>query len=259
MKKIFIALLVAIAFTFTAQAKQDKELKENDINIIDATQKGWQIRVGAGYLLGGTAPLPMPVEIRGINGFNPGLNLSLEGSVQKNFNNTGWGLQFGVRFDTKGMTTDATTKNYHMVMKAGDSEVTGVFTGNVKTHVNNTYISVPVLATYSINKRWTVNAGLYGSYLLKGTFDGEAYDGYLRDQDPTGPKTEVSSATYDFSNDLNKFYWGIQAGGEYKIYTHLAVFANLQWGMNGIFPKGYSCIPFNLTPIYGTVGFNYIF
>ena len=34
MKKIFIALL-AIAFVFPAQAKQDKELKDNDINIYD--------------------------------------------------------------------------------------------------------------------------------------------------------------------------------------------------------------------------------
>lgn len=258
MKKILIALFVAV-FTFPAQAKQDKELKDNDINIVDATEKGWHIRIGAGYLLGGTAPLPIPVEIRGINGFNPGLNLSLEGSVQKTFSGTNWGVQAGVRFDTKGMTTDARTKNYHMVMKSGDTEVTGVFTGNVKTHVNNTYVSLPVLATYSINKRWTVDAGLYASFLLKGTFDGEAYDGYLRDQNPTGEKTEVSSATYDFSNDLKKFHWGVQAGAEYKIYTHLAVFANLQWGLNGIFPKNYSCVPFSLTPIYGTLGFNYIF
>ena len=259
MKKIFIALL-ATTLVFSAQAKQDKELKDNDVNIVDATQKGWQIRIGAGYLLGGTAPLPLPVEIRGIEGFNPGLNLSLEGSVQKNFNNTNWGLQFGVRFDTKGMTTDAKTKNYHMEMKTPEGgEIKGVFTGNVKTHVNNTYISVPVQATYSINKRWTIGAGLYASYLLKGVFDGEAYNGYLRNQDPTGEKLEIENAGYEFSNDLQKFHWGIQAGGEYKIYTHLAVFANLQWGLNSIFPKGYSCVPFALTPIYGTLGFNYIF
>lgn len=256
MKKLFILLLAAI-FTFSAQARPDKELKENDINIVDATQKGWKIRIGAGYLLGGTAPLPIPVEIRGINGFNPGLNLSLEGSVEKKFNHTDWGLKFGVRFDTKGMTTDAKTKNYHMEVDGG--KIKGVFTGNVKTHVNNTYLSVPVLATYSINNRWTVGAGLYASYLLKGTFDGEAYNGYLRDQDPTGEKIEIDAAQYEFSNDLQKFHWGIQVEGEYKIYSHLAVFANLQWGMNGIFPKGYSCVPFALTPIYGTLGFNYIF
>ena len=256
MKKIFIALL-AVAFTFTAQAKQDKELKENDINIVDAAQKGWNIRIGAGYLLGGAAPLPIPVEIRGINGFNPGLNLSLEGSVQKIFNGTNWGVQAGLRFDTKGMTTDAITKNYHMEIDGG--KIKGRFTGSVKTHVNNTYVSLPVLATYSIGQRWTVMAGLYASLLLKGTFDGEAYDGYLRDQDPTGVKMEINNAAYDFSNDLRKFHWGIQAGAEYKIYTHLAVFANLQWGMNGIFPNGYSCVPFALTPIYGNIGFNYRF
>ena len=72
-------------------------------------------------------------------------------------------------------------------------------------------------------------------------------------------KTEVDVAQYNFSNDMQKFHWGVQAGGEYKIYTHLAVFANLQWGMNGIFPKGYSCVPFALKPIYATLGFNYIF
>ncbi|MBO7273058.1 MAG: hypothetical protein J6U89_09345, partial [Bacteroidaceae bacterium] len=61
MKKIFILLLASI-FTFSAQARPDKDLKDNDINIVDATQKGWKIRIGAGYLLGGTAPLPIPVE-----------------------------------------------------------------------------------------------------------------------------------------------------------------------------------------------------
>ena len=256
MKKI-LTTLFTVLFALSVQAKQDKELKEYDTNIINATQKGWQIRVGAGYLFGGAAPLPIPVEIRGINSFNPGLNLSLEGSIQKTFNNTGWGLQFGIRFDTKGMTTDATTKNYHMEVDGG--KIKGSFTGKVKTHVSNTYVSVPLLATYSINNRWTVAAGLYASYLLKGTFDGEAYDGYLRDTDPTGEKFDINNAAYDFSNDLNSFHWGIQVGAEYKIYTHFAAFANLQWGMNGIFPNGYSCVPFALTPIFGTIGFNYIF
>lgn len=254
MKKIFTILLATI-FAFNAQA----QISDTDKNLIDATNKGWQFRLGAGYLLGGTAPLPIPVEIRGIEGFNPGLNISIEGSIQKNICDSDFGVQLGLRFDTKGMTTDANTKNYYMVMKADEAELSGSWTGKVKTHVSNTYVSVPVLATYSIGKRWTVSAGAYWSYLLKGTFNGEAYDGYLREGDPTGPKTEVTSAQYDFSDDLRKNYWGIQAGGEYKIYSHLAAFVNLQWGMSGIFPEDYTCIPFALKPIYATFGFNYIF
>lgn len=254
MKKIFITIIATI-FALNTQA----QISDTDKNLIDATNRGWQFRLGAGYLLGGTAPLPIPAEIRGIESFNPGLNLSLEGSIQKNFGNSDFGIQLGLRFDTKGMTTDADTKNYYMVMKAEDAEVAGSWTGKVKTHVSNTHVSIPVLATYTIGKRWEVAAGVYWSYLLKGTFDGEAYDGYLREGNPTGPKTEVTSAQYDFSNDLRKHYWGIQAGAEYKIYSHLAAFANLQWGMSGIFPNDYSCIPFPLKPIYATFGFNYIF
>ena len=252
-KTLIISLLIISAIAVQAQ------IKDTDRNLVDAANKGWQFRIGAGYLLGGTAPLPIPAEIRKIEGFNPGLNLSVEGSMQKDLGKSGFGIQLGLRFDTKGMTTDAKTKNYYMVMKSDEAEVSGSWTGKVKTHVSNTYVSVPVLATYSIGERWTVMAGIYGSYLLKGTFDGEAYDGYLREGDPTGQKTEVTSAQYDFSNDLNKWYWGIQAGGEYKIYSHLGVFANLQWGMNGIFPEDYSCIPFALKPIYANIGFNYIF
>lgn len=253
MKKIFIAL-IATLLAFTVQAgEKEKQASNND-------SKSWSYRVGAGYLIGGTAPLPLPAEIRAIKGFNPGLNFSIEGSAHKRFKNTGWGIQFGVRVDSKGMTTDAKTKNYHMEINNADgSRIVGSWTGMVKTHVSNTYLSVPVLATYSIGKRWTVAAGAYASYLIKGEFTGEAYDGYIREGDPTGEKTEVSSAPYDFSKDIVKFHWGVQAGAECKVVTDLGVFANLQWGLNGIFPKNYSCVPFALTPIYATIGINYIF
>lgn len=257
MKKILT--LLAVLLTFTAQA-QESRIGYASENVINAAESGWQARLGAGYLIGGTAPLPIPRAIRGIEGFNPGVNFSLEASMQKVFAGSRWGVQAGLRFDTKGMTTDANTKNYHMEMSNADgSKIVGSWTGKVKTHVNNTYVSVPLLATYSINERWTLSAGAYASLLIKGEFNGEAYDGYIRDQNPTGEKTEVSSAQYDFSDDIVKFNWGIQAGGEYRIYRHLAVFANLQWGLNGIFPEDYSCVPFALKPIYATIGFNYLF
>ena len=66
-------------------------------------------------------------------------------------------------------------------------------------------------------------------------------------------------AEYDFSNEINKWQWGVQAGCEYKAYEHLALFANLQWGINSIFPKNFGCVTFDLYPIYGTIGFAYLF
>lgn len=102
-------------------------------------------------------------------------------------------------------------------------------------------------------------AGPYFSYMFNGSFTGEAYDGYIRDQNPTGEKAEVSRATYDFSSSLRHFSWGVQAGGEFQAYKHLTVFANLQWGLNGIFPDNFESVTFALYPIYATVGFAYLF
>lgn len=259
MKRIFIALLASI-ITLTANATDaNGNISDTDKNLIMAALKGWNVRLSAGYNLGGTAPLPLPVEIRGIEGFNPGLNLSLEGSAEKMFGKGNWGLRFGIELETKGMTTNADTKNYYMEVANGDGIVSGYWTGKVETKVKNTYLSIPVLAVYKINERWNVSAGAYASFLLDGEFTGSAYDGYLRDGDPTGEKVELESAAYDFSSDICKFQYGVQAGAEYKIYKHLAVFADLKWGLNGIFPSDYTSVTFALYPIYGTLGFTYIF
>ena len=49
----------------------------------------------------------------------------------------------GVRFENKGMKTDATVKNYHMeaVNDDGSGKINGAWTGKVKT---------PMMATFAI-------------------------------------------------------------------------------------------------------------
>lgn len=259
MKRI-ITLIITTLLAICAFAQRNGEAKETDTNILKAALKGWHMRVGAGFNIGGTSPLPLPKEIRGIDSYRPTLCFNIEGSAQKMFSKH-WGTRVALRFDNRGMKTDATVKNYHMeaVNVDGSGTVIGAWTGHVKTEVNNNYLSVPVMAVYQFNDRWTVMAGPYLAWMFNGSFTGEAYDGYIRDQDPTGEKAEVTRATYDFSDDLRHFHWGLAAGGEWKAYKHLSVVANLQWGLNGIFPSDFQSVTFALYPIYGTVGFNYIF
>lgn len=259
MKKIL--LLLALTFTYCSlQAQKIKEAKETDTNLIKAALRGWHVRLGAGFSIGGTSPIPLPAEIRKINSFNPTLCIQLEGAAHRKFTKH-WGTMIGVRFENKGMKTDATVKNYHMeaVNDDGSGKINGAWTGKVKTEVNNKYLTFPILATYSFNDRWQVQAGPYFSYLINGSFSGEAYDGYIRNLDPTGQKAEVASASYDFSSDLRRFAWGLQVGGEFKAYKHLSVSANLSWGFNSIFPSDFESVTFKLFPIYGTLGFNYLF
>lgn len=243
MKKIFIAIFASI-ITLTATAGND--------NVYES--KNWSVRLSVGYNIGGTAPMPMPVEIRSIEGFNPGLNLSFEESVQFLFGKGNWGLRFGARVETKGMTTNAGTKNYYMSVANGDGIVSGYWTGKVETNVKNTYLTTPLLAVYQVNNKWNVSLGAYTSFLLKGNFTGYAYDGYLREGAPTGEKIELDKAEYDFSSDIRKFQWGLQAGAEYQICNHLAIFADIKWGLNGIFPSNYTSVTFALYPVYGTIG-----
>ena len=260
-------------FAISAQAQGVSEAKETKPNLVKAALKGWQMRLGGGLSLGGTSPLPIPAEIRAIDSYDPTLCIAIEGSVQKIIHHR-WGIATGVRLESKGMKTDATVKNYHMEAGEDDgSDIVGAFTGHVKTKVSNKYLTVPILATYDINSRWQVQAGPYLSWLMDGEFSGEAYgkplydadgnqtgnDAYIRDQNPTGERTEVSHATYDFSNDLRRFQWGMQVGGTFKAYKHLAVTANLTWGLNGIFPSDFTSVTFALYPIYGTLAFSYIF
>lgn len=258
---IIIGAFMALSLAAQTDGSVRTSASDTDNNLLRAALKGWHVRLGAGVNIGGTSPLPMPREIRSIKSYKPGLNIALEGNVHKQIGKTPWGIAIGLCLETKGMDTDASVKNYHMeaVNADGSGRVVGAWTGKVKTSVDNNYLTFPVLATYAIGQRWEVAAGPYFSWMMDGSFTGEAYDGYIRDQNPTGEKAEVARATYDFSNDLRRFNWGLQLGGEFRAYKHLAVSATLKWGFNGIFPSDFESVTFTLYPIYATVGFAYVF
>ena len=104
------------------------------------------------------------------------------------------------------MTTEATVKNYNMeILGQGGERISGVWTGGVKTKVHTAGLTIPLMATYKLTNRWNIKAGPYFSYLLSREFSGHVYEGYLREDNPTGPKVEFTDgkiATYDFSDDL---------------------------------------------------------
>ena len=161
------------------------------------------------------------------------------------------------------MTTKATVKNYGMkIINTNGGELQGLWTGGVKTKVKNSYLTIPVVANYKISKRWKLSAGPYISYLIEGGFSGHVYNGHLRTPDQTGSRVVFSGesiATYDFSENLRKFQWGLQLGGEWRAFKHLNVYADLTWGMNDIFKKDFDTISFAMYPIYLNVGFGYAF
>ncbi|MEY8485670.1 porin family protein [uncultured Parabacteroides sp.] len=256
---IYICMLVLSLATVPAFGQADRNQ-----GIIKSALLGLEYEVKAGFNIGGTAPLPLPVEIREITGYNPTMAVAIEGNVTKWFDlERKWGMRIGVRLDNKGMKTDALVKNYGMeIIGDGGEIVKGNWTGHVKTNVKNTYLSFPVLATHQFNSRFSMNLGPYFAYMLEGDFSGNVYDGYLRENDPTGEKVvfeDGKSALYDFSKNIRKFQWGAQLGAEWRAFKHLNVCADLTWGLNDIFHKDFKTITFAMYPIYLNVGFGYAF
>lgn len=256
--KIKTLIAVLLLFSLPSFAQKDRNM-----GIIRSALIGLEYEIKAGFNIGGTSPLPLPAEIRKINSYRPDLALSVGTNITKWLNEPHTiGLVWGLTLETKAMKTDATVKNYGMAIIQDGEEMSGRWTGNVKTKFRTSYITMPLMCAYKISSRWKIKGGPYISYAFEKDFSGHVYDGYLREGDPTGAKVEFKNgniATYDFSKDLRKFQWGVVIGGEWKAFKHLSVYADLNWGLNNAFKKDFDTITFNMYPIYLNTGFAYNF
>ena len=135
---VSICVLALLLVTFSVFGQEDRNK-----GIINSALIGLEYEVKAGFNIGGTAPIPLPVEIRDITGYNPTMAVAIEGNVTKWFDQEKkWGMRIGIRLDSKGMKTNANVKNYGMeIIGEGGERIKGNWTGYVKTNVKNTYLS----------------------------------------------------------------------------------------------------------------------
>jgi len=254
-----IVIVLLFIHSMSVFAQQDR-----DSVLINLEKKGWEYEIKAGCNIGGIMPLGMPREIRSIDSYSPRLNGSFEGMATYwlFIKNRKWGVSTGLRIESKGMHAGATVKSYSTEIITNGSHVAGYWTGDVNTKYNCTFLGLPVLADYRINKRWIVNAGIYVSYMLEGNFSGYVSNGYLREGTPVGEKLEFKdgkTATYDFDSELRRFEFGPEIGASWKAFNHFNLNAELTYGFDNIFKSSFKTITFNLYPVYLNVGFGYIF
>ncbi len=254
LKTIISCLMLMAAATASAQT-EDKYAEWGPTN--RETQSGVIIR--AGYVLGGTTPLPLPAEIRSINEFKPLGGITIGADAYRMLSRH-WGLQLGWHFFYEGFHTGATVKNYRMGITKDGNYLEGNFTGTDITDTKMLGSTIPLTATYRLSPRWNVSAGPFLSMLYYKTFEGEVYDGYLREGNPTGQKVEMTRdnpATYDFSDDMLNWYWGIQVLFDWKAMRHMNVFGGVDWACSGVFPATFQTVEFKMFPIYAKIGLAY--
>ena len=76
LSRIYISIIAALICSVSMSA-QDERPKGIEKSIL----LGLEYEVNAGLNIGGASPLPLPAEIRKINGYSPRLNLQLGGKV----------------------------------------------------------------------------------------------------------------------------------------------------------------------------------
>ena len=256
MKLKTIILSLALMATATAAAQTSDKYEEWGPTSPNS-KTGVIIR--AGYEIGGTTPLPLPAENRSINEFKPLGGLTVGADAYHMFSRH-WGLQLGWHFFYEGFHTGANVKNYRMGITKDGNYLEGNFTGTDITDTKMFGATVPLTATYRISPRWNVSAGPFVSFLFAKTFEGEVYDGYLREGDPTGQKVEMTHdnpATYDFGENMREAYWGVQLLFDWKAMRHMNVFGGVDWACSSIFPGNFKTVEFKMFPIYAKIGLAY--
>ncbi|MDR0348845.1 MAG: PorT family protein [Tannerella sp.] len=217
----------------------------------------WEFKINGGFNTGGTLPIPLSVEIRKIESYRPSPfapHVALE--VIRWFNKK-WGVSTQITLDYKGFKVKDRVKNLHTEIEMADEKYIGNFTGKNETRINNSYITVPVMANYRFSDKWTAQLGLYIGYLYNSGFKGTASDGYIRRGSPIGEKTIVDNAAFDFSENMNKFDFGLQIAGEWEFHHNFGLRGQITWGTKPIFPADFTAVSFDMYNIYGMLGLSY--
>lgn len=240
----------------------DTIFNENDsVSATEVEELKSYFEMRAGYQIGGTVPFPLPAQMRKINGFSPLGNFSVQALGVVPIGKR-WEFALGVKFERKGMTAEATVKDYNMSIQDEDGGVImGRWTGGVTMTADQWFLTMPFSCAFKFTEVGKIRVGIFYSYLSKGEFYGEVYNGYLREGDPTGAKIEVDDKpqSFNFSPDLKRFQWGLTLGGEWRLYKRLSAFVDLDWGLSDIFVDDFETITFDMFPIYGTIGLGYSF
>lgn len=216
--------------------------------------------VRVGYALGGTIPTSMTNNIRHINSFNPGFNFTVAAETSYPLNQR-WALHSGLRFELGGMDVDSRVKNYDIEVVRGEESLKGIFNGNVRINSAQRRLTLPILAEYRISSKWSARGGVFMGWLTNRRFWGWAYDGYLREGSPVGPKIEMGTepgdrGDFDFDSSMRHMQWGIDVGADWHFSRRWGAFAELTYGLSNIFKSDFHSVQ-PLRPLFGTLGVLY--
>lgn len=211
--------------------------------------------VTLGYNLGATAPFSLPNTIREINSYQLLFTPSIGYEVKRHFNDR-WGIGGGIQFGIKGMKVTDSVQYFHTILTMEDGQFEGDFSGTNQTQVYNAYLVVPLYGVYQ-SKLWSFKLGGYLAYAMSKRFKGFVADGYIRKGNSLGGKVLIDKSSFDFSNEMKDWDWGVYAGVGRRFDANWSVNFNVQLGLEPIFPDSFKGVGYKLRNIYTNIAASY--
>ena len=209
-----------------------------------------------GSKIGGASPMGFPSEIRKIKGYGLAVPFFAMAKVEYRFSDK-WSTIVGLTFEGKGMQAKADVKGYQTTFNdntEGTQSISGYYYGTITTHVQNLYVTLPLLASYTLSPRWDIQAGPYVSLAVRRRFFGEAQTGYLRNITPMGEKLIIEHAAYRFDQAVRRVDYGATLGSRYAISPRYYAVGQFDYGFSNIMKNGFETISFGLHNVYLNLG-----
>ncbi|MNK25819.1 hypothetical protein D3C87_441470 [compost metagenome] len=255
MKNYILLLVLCLSLNGFAQ-ESPKELKKETRAQRLASRK-FSHNLVFGLNIGALAPVSLPENVRKIKAYNPEFCPSFGYEFLHHFTPE-WSLGFSAKVDYKGMSiTDSVVYFHTSIQQSANGQTSsfeGDFSGTNRTYARNVYFTLPVYAVWTPGERWFFRLGGYVAYLWDAKFQGNVSDGYIRKGNSLGEKVLIDHATFDFSKEQRRWDYGIDAGTGIYIGHRWTIQANLQWGLQPVFPSDFTGISFKMYNIFANVG-----
>ncbi|MBL1408844.1 outer membrane beta-barrel protein [Sphingobacterium faecale] len=245
MIRCFVVLVVACATTWGAYAQVGVD----------------RMIFHAGVHIGGVTPASIPQEIREVESYKPVNPFSIGVEVPFYKANDKLTVSSGLNLVNKGMKTRAFAENFKAMIEFENQPIPGFigyFTGSVGSSFNNLYLELPVSAHYELNSRWSLLGGFSIARALHRSFEGSVHNAYVRLGDPTTPKIEIESATFDVSKLVNKTDIGVHVGGVYALTPVWQIRGVFSYGVNNVIDAPTDHLPIKLHNTFFTIGAGYV-
>lgn len=257
--KIFFTILVtcSLIFSFT-NAKAQSHPTNNAAQYAKNKEKSliFTHKAVAGLNVGATTPLPISNRFSNFS-WKPllspyiGWEFTLSGNHKTGFTS-------GIHFHKKGMIAAADVYQIFTQVELDEMSVRGYFTGNNKTEIDNLYLSMPLLFTYRL-QRYNFYVGASLNYLLKGKFSGSVSDGYIRIDEPTGPRTDIDNSPYSFNEEFKKFDFALACSVERSITRNIYITGGLSMSLGSVMKADFKGMEGSFKNVYANLGMAYYF